>query len=171
MQQEGFQWPWSVGGGWEAVESSAAAVSCGQIGGPSYLLCIADILAQWAVSTPRHFIHMGQPTVLQTSLSHYSHLSTLFSLSRQINVPFVSFYTHSFILNLLTTVQQVCVWPCLIKPESFFMAQQEWVKSTTFNIYIINHWLCFKHWDTKCMDGYFNVLLKQTWYQYKDNTR
>lgn len=70
VQWDGFHWPWSVGGGgWEAAEGSAAAVSCGQIGAPSYLLCTADILAQWAISTPQHSVHMGQKTELQTSLS------------------------------------------------------------------------------------------------------
>lgn len=44
----------------------SCAVSCGQISVQSYLLCIADILAQWAISTPPHNPH-GQQTARSSS--------------------------------------------------------------------------------------------------------
>lgn len=101
VQQEGFHWPWSVGGRREAV-----AVSCGQMGAASCLLCIADILAQWAVSTPQHSIRMGQQAELQTPLL------VIPSLARQTF--FVSFYTH---FHSVLKYSQF-LWPYLVKSQS-----------------------------------------------------
>lgn len=99
------------------MESRAVAVSCGQMGAASCLLCIVDILAQWAVSTPRHSIHMGQQAKLQTPLS------VIPSLSSQTNGLFCFF--------LCTLLQYFEVQPVSltlsgkIPVRKFFMAQLE----------------------------------------------
>lgn len=50
------------------MDSRVVAVSFGQMGAASCLLCTVDILAQWAVSTPQHSFRMGQQAELQTPL-------------------------------------------------------------------------------------------------------
>ena len=64
------------------MESSAAAPSCGQTGALYYLLCITDILAQWAISTPLHSRTVGKAAFLS------SHFCIFFSLSRHTNMLF-----------------------------------------------------------------------------------
>lgn len=50
------------------MQITAVAASCGQMAAALGLLCIANILAQWAVSTPRHSIHRGWQAALQAEL-------------------------------------------------------------------------------------------------------
>lgn len=63
-------WRVSTGFGmWEAGSQSNGCC-CGQVVAAISLLCMADILLQWAVSTHRHFIHMGQQAGLPTPHIH-----------------------------------------------------------------------------------------------------
>lgn len=99
------------------MESRVVAVSCGQMGAASCLLCIADILAQWAVSTPQHSIRMGQPAELQTPL---------------LVIPSLSSQTNSLFCFLLYTLSQCFeVQPVSltlrgkVPVRKFFIAQPE----------------------------------------------
>lgn len=97
-QWECFHCPWRAGG-WEAVESKAAAVSCGQIGVLS--MCSVHSGSMGLFNTSTLYPHGSADRAVELSLSFLSHLSLpLFCLDIQMHFlfPFLHILLYS-ILN------------------------------------------------------------------------
>lgn len=110
-------WRLSTGSGmWEAGSQSNGCC-CGQVVAAISLLCMADILLQWAVSTHRHFIHMGQQAGLLTPhiypISHEYHKQS-----------FLFLFIQSFLLYFEAQPDSLSI-SGKIPVRKFFMAYME----------------------------------------------
>lgn len=68
------------------MQITAVAATCGQMAAALGLLCIANILAQWAVSTPRHSIHRRWQAELQAGRQGCRHRGALLPEDRALSL-------------------------------------------------------------------------------------
>lgn len=129
-------WRVSTGFGMWDAGSQSNACCCGQVVAAISLLCMADILLQWAVSTHRHFIHMGQQAGLPTfqiyPISHEYHKQAFF----------VSFHTKFFFYCTLKLSQ--IPWAYLVKSQSGNSSWLTWSHALWQGLFLKNmlrtHW-------------------------------
>lgn len=145
VQRECFHWNWRVGG-WEAVGSKAAAVSCGQIGAPS--MCSVHSGSMGLFNTSTLYPHGSADRAAELFLFLLSHLSLPLFLCLDIRMHnlFHSFYTTILFLQYFKF--KYLLLSCLVKPQSLNVS---WLNRNE------SRWLCIFNSHINC------VSIKETW--------